>query len=88
MYLIFLTKHHCFVYRVMLTKGYTLHTLTRLRISLTRVLVCCFISSVNMATAALFAADEGLHVPQYRCWAISQFHYALGNKVWTFSVHS
>jgi len=70
----------------MLAKGYTLHTLTRLRTLLTRVLV--FISLVNMATAALFAADEGLHVPQYRCWAISQFHYALGNKVWTFSVHS
>ncbi|WAR15156.1 GUN4-like protein, partial [Mya arenaria] len=36
--------------------------------------------TVNMATAALMAADTGLHPQQYRCWALSQINYALGDN--------
>lgn len=35
---------------------------------------------VNMATAALMAADAGVHPHQYRCWAESQINYALGDN--------
>ena len=38
------------------------------------------ISTVNMATAALMAADAGLHPKEYRCWAESQINYALGDN--------
>ncbi|KAK3581334.1 hypothetical protein CHS0354_016177 [Potamilus streckersoni] len=33
-----------------------------------------------MGLIALMAADLGINPQQYRCWAMSQFHYALGNN--------
>ncbi|KAL3861575.1 hypothetical protein ACJMK2_007601 [Sinanodonta woodiana] len=36
--------------------------------------------AVNMGLIALMAADLGISPKQYRCWAISQFHYALGSN--------
>lgn len=34
----------------------------------------------NMAFMALLAADEGIHATEYRTWAKSQLHYALGDS--------
>ncbi|XP_045162475.2 endoglucanase E-4-like [Mercenaria mercenaria] len=36
--------------------------------------------AVNMGLAAMMAADAGLHAKEYRCWAMSQIHYALGDN--------
>ncbi|XP_060582482.1 endoglucanase A-like [Ruditapes philippinarum] len=36
--------------------------------------------TVNMGLAAMMAADAGLHAKQYRCWALSQIKYALGDN--------
>lgn len=33
-----------------------------------------------MGLAAMMAADTGLHAKQYRCWALSQIKYALGDN--------
>ncbi|ESO91444.1 hypothetical protein LOTGIDRAFT_153886 [Lottia gigantea] len=42
--------------------------------------------SSNMALIALMAADEGLHPEEYRKWAMSQIHYALGDTGFSFVI--
>lgn len=42
--------------------------------------------SANMAFMALLAADAGIHSTEYRRWAKSQIHYALGDTGRSFVV--
>ncbi|XP_071109686.1 uncharacterized protein [Haliotis cracherodii] len=40
----------------------------------------------NMALVALMAADEGLYPDEYRKWAVSQIHYALGDTGFSYLI--
>ncbi|XP_055958362.1 endoglucanase A-like [Patella vulgata] len=40
----------------------------------------------NMALVALLAAEEGLNAVEYRKWAMSQIHYALGDTGFSFLI--
>ncbi|KAK6177432.1 hypothetical protein SNE40_015535 [Patella caerulea] len=40
----------------------------------------------NMALVALMAAEEGLNAVEYRKWAMSQIHYALGDTGFSFLI--
>ena len=42
--------------------------------------------TANMAFMALLAADSGIHTQEYRVWAKSQLHYALGDTGRSFVV--
>ena len=70
----------CMIYKVKVSDNHLTHSIVQCLCDNIQIYIYLFYFTVNMALVALMAADTGIKATEYRTWAKSQIHYALGNN--------